>query len=295
LWGAQVNRGATPVAYVATTTAVRAGLAVDYDLTSHAAKGLLVEPAATNILLNNATLSTQSVSSAAQQYTLSFWGTGTITLTGTSTAGPLVGTGASNRVSLTFQPTAGTLTLTVSGTVTNAQLEQNAVATSLIPVLGVAVTRTADAVTVATSAFPWAAAAANSIVVQAASLVPASATYLNLHDGTDAERHVIDTNAGAKQGRYLVTDGSAAQADIGAVAAAVAGTYYKVGAAAAANDAATCVNGGTVATDATVTLPTVTTLTLGGSRATPGGNVYIKTLKIVPRRMTNPELVTATT
>jgi len=77
-----------------------------------------------NLLLNSATLSTQNVTTtAASPYILSFKGTGTVTLSGTSTSGPLVGTGANNRVYLKFTPTAGTLTLTVSGTVTEAQLE----------------------------------------------------------------------------------------------------------------------------------------------------------------------------
>lgn len=76
-----------------------------------------------NFLLNTATLSTQSVTVVPAKYVLSFQGTGTVTLSGTSTAGPLVGTGVSNRVSLAFTPTAGSLTLTVSGSVTSAQLE----------------------------------------------------------------------------------------------------------------------------------------------------------------------------
>lgn len=76
-----------------------------------------------NTLLATETLATQSVTVTAAARTLSFYGTGTITLSGASTAGPLVGTGASNRVSLTFTPTAGSLTLTVTGSVTRAQLE----------------------------------------------------------------------------------------------------------------------------------------------------------------------------
>lgn len=76
-----------------------------------------------NWLLATTTLSTQNVTVLAGQMVLSFYGTGTVTLSGTSTAGPLVGTGVSDRVSLTFTPTAGTLTLTVSGSVTQAQLE----------------------------------------------------------------------------------------------------------------------------------------------------------------------------
>lgn len=86
-----------------------------------------------NRLLNSATLSTQSVAVTAQPYTLHFAGTGTVTLSGASTAGPLVGTGASNRVSLTFTPTAGSLTLTVSGSVTSAMLQTGSVATAYVP------------------------------------------------------------------------------------------------------------------------------------------------------------------
>jgi hypothetical protein len=82
-----------------------------------------------NVLLATDTLATQSRTVTAAIYTLSFTGTGTINLTGASTAGPLVGTGAGNRVSLTFTPTAASLTLTVTGSVTFAQLELGFTAT----------------------------------------------------------------------------------------------------------------------------------------------------------------------
>ena len=75
-----------------------------------------------NLLLNSATLSTQNVTTAPINYILSFQGTGSIVRTGTST-GTLTGTGVSNRVFVAFTPTAGTLTLTVAGSVTSAQLE----------------------------------------------------------------------------------------------------------------------------------------------------------------------------
>lgn len=78
-----------------------------------------------NILLATETLATQSVTTLAAQYTLSFTGTGSVTLSGSAT-GTLTGTGANDRVSFTITPTAGTLTLTVSGSVTNAQLELGA-------------------------------------------------------------------------------------------------------------------------------------------------------------------------
>lgn len=83
-----------------------------------------------NLLNATDALSTQSATVTAVAHTLAFTGTGTVTLSGTSTAGPLVGTGAGNRVSLTFTPIAGSLTLTVSGSVTLAQLELGSTATA---------------------------------------------------------------------------------------------------------------------------------------------------------------------
>lgn len=75
-----------------------------------------------NLLLNSATLSTQNVTTAPINYILSFQGTGSVVLSGTF-IGTLIGTGVSDRVFVAFTPTAGTLTLTVVGSVTSAQLE----------------------------------------------------------------------------------------------------------------------------------------------------------------------------
>ena len=83
-----------------------------------------------NSLINTSTLTTRSITVTAAQRTISFTGTGTVTLSGVSTAGPLIGTGANNRVSLTFTPTAGTLTLTVSGSARDGQLELGAASTA---------------------------------------------------------------------------------------------------------------------------------------------------------------------
>ena len=75
-----------------------------------------------NLLLATATLSTQNVTTVAGQYTIQFSGAGSVTASGTY-AGVLTS-------GQTFTATAGTLTLTVAGSVTSAQLETGSVATS---------------------------------------------------------------------------------------------------------------------------------------------------------------------
>lgn len=112
--------------------------------------GLMKEGARTNLLLNSlingTNLSTKSVTVTAQAYTLSFYGTGTVTLSGAST-GSLVGSGAyPTRSTMTFTPSAGSLTLTVTGTVQFAQLEAGTGASSFIPTAGASATRSADSI-----------------------------------------------------------------------------------------------------------------------------------------------------
>lgn len=103
----------------------------------------LIEPQRTNLVYPSNVGSTQVRAVTADLHTLSFYGTGTVTLSG-AFSGSLVGTGANNRVSLTFTPTAGNLTLTVSGTVTDWQLEAGSNATSYIPTVTGSVTRNGD-------------------------------------------------------------------------------------------------------------------------------------------------------
>ncbi len=75
-----------------------------------------------NLLVNTATLSTQNVTTVAGSYTIQFTGAGSVTASGTYSGALTSGQ--------TFTCTAGTLTLTVSGSVTAAQLEAGSTATA---------------------------------------------------------------------------------------------------------------------------------------------------------------------
>jgi hypothetical protein len=170
----------------------------------------------------------------------------------------------------------------------------NTVPTSYIPTYAASATRAIDNYTTLTSAFPWNAAGPNSLVVAGAPIMASPGYYLTMHDGTDTERYVMDTNGGTKKGRGLVIDGNVIQADLGAAGTPVAGTTYKTAMAMATNDIAHCTDAGVVQTDVVATLPTVTTLAVGGARAGAAA-VYVKNIMVLPRRMTNAELQGKTT
>lgn len=120
----------------------------NYNPISTLYEGLMYEQSSTNLLLNSATLSTQTVTIAnLTNYTISFYGTGTLTLTGAISA-TVVGTGVfPNRRTYSFTSTSTSLTVTVSGTVQFAQLEAKTAATSYITTTGAAATRAADVIT----------------------------------------------------------------------------------------------------------------------------------------------------
>jgi hypothetical protein len=128
-----------------------------YNGSSWVKGGLRFESAAATQLLHGTdSFATQDETVTAQAYTLQFRGTGSIVLSGAHSA-TLTGTGANDLVSLTFTPSAGTLTLTPSGTVEYPQLEVGRIPTSYIPNTAASgtVTRAAEALSIAAANLPW--------------------------------------------------------------------------------------------------------------------------------------------
>jgi hypothetical protein len=258
---------------------------LDHNPTTGESLGLLVEEARTNLLLNSATLSTQSATVTAVAHTLHFTGTGTVTLTGVSTAGPLAGTGTgeSNRVSLTFTPTAGSLTLTVSGTVTNAQLEVGAFRTSYIATTGATATRAADVASITGSAFSsWYRQDEGTVYHQGGTAT--AANFFSIDDGT-ANNRITSYMTSATAPLLFVQTGGVAQVNLSGSAITANSLFAQADAYKAAGFAI-AVNGGTVSTSSTGSVPVVNRMIIGANVA--GGapvNGTIKRLTYWPQAL----------
>ena len=295
IFGAQLSDSASVDPYVyqpvaAPTSTAYYGPRFDYDPVTLAPKGLLIEEQRSNLLLNSATLSTQVVTVAATAHTLSFYGTGTIVLSGAST-GTVVGTGAyPARTTLTFTPTVGVLTLTVTGSVTMAQLEAGAFATSYIPTVASQVTRAADSASMIGNNFArWFNQTEGTVYTQADVSVPSAvnAAVFSLGSTTsDIMRIFRQTDA---QPVAQVITGGAAQATMGLGASWTTTAAQKIAFAYATNNFSATTNGGTTITDTSGTVPVVSQAVLGNAAGIGALNGHLTRIAFYSRVLSGAE------
>jgi hypothetical protein len=277
-------------------TAINADLPrFDYDPTTLVCKGLLIEESRTNLLLNSlingVSLVTQLVTTTAVAHTLSFYGTGTIVLTGTSSA-TVVGTGAyPSRRTLTFTPTAGVLTVTVTGTVQFAQLEVGSFATSYIPTAAASVTRNADVATMTGANFSsWYNANGGSLTIlyQGVKQQPSNFTRLFVLY-TDASNYLADVIFSGSLSSFpeMVTAG-VSQLSFMTITVV---DRFNAGVVFATNDFKFAANAGGVGIDTTVTIPPLASMFIGCDQFGASQiNGYVQKIAYYLPAFTTPEI-----
>jgi hypothetical protein len=268
----------------------------DHNPVTLACKGLLIEESRTNLVFPSATLTTQTRTVTAVAHTLSFYGTGTVVLSGVAIA-TVIGTGAyPTRTTLTFTPTAGSLILTVTGSVTDAQLEAGAFATSYIPTTTASVVRSVDVCSITGAAFTgFYNQSEGTIVGSGLTNQPttnAGPELFKSSDGTNNNRIQIGmTNFPTQAVRpFIVSGGTSTYSNTNGTA--TVGVERKVGTAYKTNDAISAFNGTLGTLDTTVTPPTNcnTALLFSGL-----GSGTISSLRYFKKRLSDAKLQTLTT
>lgn len=259
---------------------------------------------------NNSAIRNQTPYSAGT-YTLSFWvktpsGTKDFRLSfynatdGTVSSGDFTATDKWQLFSFECSPTVTTANWQIrnssgggEGTlhIWGAQLEVGSFPTSYIPTSGSTATRSADVASLSTSAFGY-RQDEGTVVVEAISN-DAEARFFSLDDTTFSNRIHMRTNVDGGGIRTFVNTGGTSYTNV------TAGTYnfgdsVKLSLAFKQNDLASYADGTQLTTDSTVEVPPVTQLQIGKGIYTPPLNGHIKSIKYIPRRLTNDQLVELT-
>jgi hypothetical protein len=161
-----------------------------------------------------------------------------------------------------------------------------AFASSYIPTLASAVTRSADVASVNTLS-PWYSSTGTiySEIERYASGQNVRGSIF--HDGTTSNFIGSSEYTFGGQGGVVV-DSGVAQVSLGAGGSSLG--VKKLAFAFGTNDFALSENGGAVTTDTSGTVPTVTTLGIGSLTSANVGTGYIRRIAFYPRRLTNAEL-----
>jgi len=265
------------------------------DYTGGGCPHILAEPQRTNIVYPSDVAVTQTRTVTAVEYALSFYGTGSIVLSGTHSA-TLTGTGVNDRVDLIFTPTAGSLVLTVSGTVTNFQLEVGSYATSLIPTVSGTVTRNQDQFT--RDGIGSLINSTEGVLFVEMAAIADDLTYrrIGLSNSTSNNRVDISYDDVSNRIRGQVIVGGVNSALMTFVATNIT-QNSKIALKYKLNDFALWINGTEVATDTSGSVYAVDTLNKLSFDNGAGGNIYsgkVKQLQVYKTALTDTQLAALT-
>lgn len=277
-----------PAVVEATTNAARFDFSADGSL-----RGLLIEGSTTRMnTIAAAPTAAEAVTVTAAPHTISFYGTGSVVLTGAHSA-TLTGTGAyPARVSLTFTPSAGTLTMTPSGTVQHLQLEANPFASS--PILGEGTTpaRAQDVVGTSVSALDF--NTSEGAVVVTAFTAPgvgsAEQRLFQIDSGSTSNRIYASRFYTDSIIRASVVSGGTSQASL-KLDVVADNTRFRLGFSWAANDFRAVLNGGAAVSDVSGVIPTgLTMFRIGRDTTTLSWWGTLVQLAYFPRALTTAQL-----
>jgi len=187
---------------------------------------------------------------------------------------------------LTFTPTAGSLTLTLSGSIINPQLETGPVATSPIVTTGSAVTRNADVMSITgTPAADLIARLGSSYwaYVEGTYMSGANGSFISADDNTNNERWRIAHN-GTSSSSVIVVYNNTAVAALGSSAGQwPLGAYRKFVVALSQDNFRTTLTGGSISADTSGGMPTVTQFKIGAAQAIPTvPGLFIRRIALFP-------------
>lgn len=211
------------------------------------------------------------------------------TWTGTSTIG--------QNVQVWMASANGTNSYTGDGSstmyLTKIQLESGSVATSFIETTSATATRAADVAVISGSNFSsWYNQSAGSVVTYANSPGVGTRVIWQIDDGTANNRYTLYTTGTSL--KFDVVTGGVTQASL-TLGTITANTTFKAAVAFAANDIAGVLNGGTVQTDASATLPTVDRKRLGADATGNQLTGHIERDVHYPTRLENANLQSLST
>lgn len=195
-------------------------------------------------------------------------------------------------------PTVGLRIVTSGDEIDVMYFQHEAAETISSPIVtgSAAVTRAADVIEFSNRVLVWSDATLSVYTKATLDSIAATQRLVAIDDGTANETHQLSIVASTGVYNSKTIDGGVTQADASTGNAATAGTAFKAATSIKVNDLAAALNNGTLATDTSITMPTVHTVRLGaGLSAAAPSTGGIHEFMIVPTDLSDAQLGSLTT